>query len=120
LRDVLKSLEVPKDAVNRSGSGNLLARVMRPQRGAIGGVLAGGAVDILAAYGLMPGVGGMIPGKGAATVAGLFAGRGVQNAADYFKALQAARGYRAPIRPLIPHSGSTLPAVISGAALGGR
>ncbi len=117
LRDVLKSLEVPKDAVNRSGSGNLLARVMRPQRGAIGGAMAGGAVDLLSAYGLLP---PLVPFKGAATVAGMAAGRGVQNAADYFRALQAARGYRAPVRPLIPQGGGTLPAIASGAALGGR
>jgi hypothetical protein len=115
LRDVLKSLEVPAGAVNRSNSGNLLARVMRPQRGAIGGMMAGGAVDLLSSYGIIP---PLVPFKGAATVAGMAAGRGVQNAVDYLRAIQAARGYRAPMRPLLESGGGALPAIGSGLGVG--
>ena len=118
LRELLRSLEVPPEALNRSGSGWRLMEALRPYTGGGAGAAVGAAYDALAKYGVVP---ELMPG--AATIGGAFAGRGIQDVASALRALQATRGYTAPLRPLVPYSGSSgsnqaISAIAAGLAVG--
>ncbi len=92
LRDLMGSLAVPSDAMNRSGSGWALMRALQPYIGTGTGAGIGGALG--AALGGSMGV----PGSAAAgAAAGGLAGKTLQNILNHALAVKAAKGYRAPL-----------------------
>jgi hypothetical protein len=113
LRDMMESLSVPPEAVNRSRSGWIIGQATRPYRGASAGAAIGGLYDMLGGLGMLP----PSPYPGAAAAVGGFGGRAVQETIDYAQALRAARGFRPPLRGL-GQGGGPLSAVGSGIAVG--